>query len=388
MRCTRASACMGTVVLALHSGVLPAPLPPQGRPKAAQRQSGHAAAPNTLGGTEGEPNGRNFRPPGVAFLEGSAVLHGPLLRGGCFARRSQATSCGACCRYASQAWALGAGPTGPMGERAPPVPYATDAIAREHHGRVLDTKAPACRVARRPGFRPRGHCRAREPMCSAVATRASCRVGLRTPAVLRLCLLPAVLRGVQLLCMSCVATLVWMGTAQHPADRPVHICVAGVPRDAQRCEAIQGRHSQDDGHEGTLCQLRQGCPRHGSVRKRIGLVLGKAPLEPGFGIMCGAHVRAHMRSGPCPLQAGTCMPRRGFTGPHTREEAGLVARVGPLPPWGSVATSPWAAPGGARGQNKKLVRRRATPEIVGAGARRTQAYQLPRSSSSRGSSRG
>ena len=111
------------------------PLPPQGRPKAAQRQSGHAAAPNTLGGTEGEPNGRNFRPPGVAFLEGSAVLHGPLLRGGCFAWRSQATSCGACCRYASQAWALGAGPTGPMGERAPPVPYATDAIVREHHGR-------------------------------------------------------------------------------------------------------------------------------------------------------------------------------------------------------------------------------------------------------------
>ena len=93
------------------------PLPPQGRPKAAQRQSGHAAAPNTLGGTEGEPNGRNFRPPGVEFLEGSAVLHGPLLRGGCFARRSQATSCGACCRYTSQARALGAGPTGPMGER-------------------------------------------------------------------------------------------------------------------------------------------------------------------------------------------------------------------------------------------------------------------------------
>ena len=94
---------------------LPPPL--QGRPKAAQRQNGHAAAPNASGGTEGEPNGRNFRPPGVAFLEGCAVLHGPLLRGGCFARRSQATSCGACCRYTSQARALGAGPTGPMGER-------------------------------------------------------------------------------------------------------------------------------------------------------------------------------------------------------------------------------------------------------------------------------
>ena len=118
-------------VLALHAGLClrgnrglgvalrgpPRPPPSQGRPKAAQRQSGHAAAPNASGGTEGEPNGRNFRPPGVAFLEGCAVLHGPLLRGGCFARRSQATSCGACCRYASQAWALGAGPTGPMGER-------------------------------------------------------------------------------------------------------------------------------------------------------------------------------------------------------------------------------------------------------------------------------
>ena len=141
MRCTRASTggkgvqcCYGVrgAVLALHAGLSVhgnrglgvalrgppcPPLPPQGRPKAAQRQSGHAAAPNTLGGTEGEPNGRNFRPPGVEFLEGSAVLHGPLLRGGCFARRSQATSCGACCRYTSQARALGAGPTGPMGER-------------------------------------------------------------------------------------------------------------------------------------------------------------------------------------------------------------------------------------------------------------------------------
>ena len=41
LRCTRASACVGTVVLALHSGVLPAPAPP---PPPARAAEGGAAA--------------------------------------------------------------------------------------------------------------------------------------------------------------------------------------------------------------------------------------------------------------------------------------------------------------------------------------------------------